>query len=259
MSYFRNIQTELDGSWLAGGTYTFEVWYRSYISRTWQNPVYPYNTIHETKYYSLVTNTGLMTDASVLFPDNYMFPNPMFNLGNGEPNWTGYASGIDSVTITLPEGYNAEEGCWALVTVVLDEDAPTGNYRLVYTVFSSLDVESQEDQVYTFFETEYSDIGIVGPMDPPDNSTVDVSRSSISWTVGTSPYNVYFNGVLVSENQIDTFWNLPELEYGKEYTWSINDEGPWTFWTMPFYIPKDRATSKRLVAVAANKFWYENV
>ena len=88
-------------------------------------------------------------------------------------------------------------------------------------------------------------------------------------------YDVYFGEAgdvsLVSIEQADAEWTIPvgELEYGVEYEWridSVNEYGisygdVWSFTAVVFTPPadSDRATTRRIVAAANDKIWYEDV
>jgi len=132
---------------------------------------------------------------------------------------------------------------------------------------------------------EYGDPGGASkPVNPTPSDTdtgISINLSELSWESGgdTDAYDVYFNTgsglVQISSNQIETSIDVSDflpLTYGAEYSWRVdavnNDYGTvtgdvWTFTALVF-APPIAATGikkreKRLVAMAENRFWYEDI
>lgn len=106
---------------------------------------------------------------------------------------------------------------------------------------------------------------------PSDAATGQVTNlSQLSWTVGanTNTIAVYFNGSLVYSGASTTSYSLTtNLAYATAYSWRIdstNDAGTttgdtWTFTTVSLQAMPASYDTKRIVLVANNTFWYEDI
>ncbi len=230
--------------------------------------------------------TGVSIDLVELRASLTIFTTPTFDFGTDvlstfismeiatdvpvdSPTWSGSAGKTHNGRATLN-----------------DQLAGSTEYSHAWTM--ELNLGTWVSPTYSF--TTVSDNG--NGNDPPGKVTnpspshtatgVTLDEPELSWTTGadTDTFNIYFGEsgsvVLVASGQdvLDENWAIDfgTLGYGIPYEWrvdSINEFGTttgdtWTFTTLTFAPPVASGSNtmkviKRLIAVARNKFWYENV
>ena len=155
---------------------------------------------------------------------------------------------------------------------------------------ATVTVENSSVSMVAFRHTNNSGyFRILGPPEkvttpsPGDSGTsITLDESQLTWSEESQgeadTYDVYFgesgSEVIVSSEQDGLTWDIPfpTLGYGVTYGWRIdttNEFGTttgdtWTFTTISFAPPVSSGANtmqviKRLVAAAANKFWYEDI
>lgn len=159
----------------------------------------------------------------------------------------------------------------------------TGGDRVWYNGSVWAAVTSQ-DLNFSCWGSETTPSKPTNPSPADTSTTVTLDQAILSWTAGanTDTFNIYFgelgNAVLVASVQdvSDEDWaiTLLPLDYNTIYEWRVdamNDSGTttgdtWVFTTIAFAPPAQGYSNpnalsviKRLVAAAADTFWYEDV
>jgi len=202
---------------------------------------------------------------------------------------------FDWYSFDLGDGIALDEGVTYAIVLRAAFDDGSGNVSLYwrwsgaeYTrgnmyLSSSAGVSWSEIANDAFFKESGT---LLSPAKPtiisPSNAETDVSInvSKLDWaegsgTTGTDSYNVYFGpsggmSLVVSEG-VDTEWNITSLplNYGTTYQWRVDAIGggqtitgdTWSFTTLSLSPPVLTSFNiiKRLIGVAGNKIWYEDI
>jgi hypothetical protein len=184
MPYFRNVQYH--GVWVAGGTYSFEVWAKAVETFSPQ-------TIHWWDLMPLPGNQYV--GKSVLFQKDYEFPVPpldKYGSSTFDPDAV-----IENVEVVSESSGNLTSGFWRLLEVEIPPDLPEGKYKLVHCyVYGYYDGSWHwSGTSYEEYEITILPVGAQLPPEPvtptiPDTRPVDYDND-LYWVPGEWVDDVY--------------------------------------------------------------------